>query len=67
MEMEFAIEALLTAKGFADAAVTFHTDSVNVIIKAQELSEQQVAQVLDIVCRETGERAENIKISTAKQ
>ncbi|MDL2258538.1 SpoIIIAH-like family protein [Eubacteriales bacterium OttesenSCG-928-K08] len=66
MEKEFTIEALLIAKGFEDVAVIFHPGAVNVIIKANELTEQQVAQVLDIVCRETGESATNIKVSTSK-
>lgn len=66
MEKEFTIESLLKAKGFDDAAVTVHSGSINVVIKADTLSAQQVAQVLDIVCRETGEAAENIKVTTAK-
>lgn len=65
MEKEFTIENLLRAKGFEDAAVIFHPGSVNVIIKAETLTPQQVAQVLDIVCRETTEEAQNIKVSTA--
>ncbi len=65
MEKEFTIENLLRAKGFEDAAVIFHPGSINVIIKAETLSPQQVAQVLDIVCRETAEEAQNIKVSTA--
>ncbi|MEL7603039.1 MAG: SpoIIIAH-like family protein [Bacillota bacterium] len=66
MEKEFTIESLLKAKGFEDAAVTVHSGSINVVIKAETLSAQQVAQVLDIVCRETGEEAENVKVTTAK-
>lgn len=66
MEKEFTIESLLKAKGFDDAAVTVHSGSINVIVKAETLSAQQVAQVLDIVCRETGEEAENVKVTTAK-
>lgn len=62
IEKEFTVESLLKAKGFLDVAVTVHAGSVNVIIKSDELSEKQVAQVLDIVCRETGESAQNIKI-----
>lgn len=66
MEKEFTIESLLKAKGFADAAVTFHKGSVNVIVKADSLSDSQVAQIFDIVLRETGEEAKNIKLSLAK-
>lgn len=64
MEKEFTVESLLKSKGFEDAAVTFHAGSVNVIVKAAALSEQEAAQILDIVCRETGEQAKNIKITT---
>ena len=62
METEFTIESLLRAKGFADAAVTFHKGSVNVVVDSEELSDDKVAQILDIVKRETGESADNIKI-----
>ncbi|MDO4568584.1 MAG: SpoIIIAH-like family protein [Clostridia bacterium] len=63
MEKELTIESLLKAKGFADSAVTFHYGSVNVIIDAAELTSEEIAQILDIVRRETGEPAGNIKIS----
>lgn len=66
MEKEMTVESLLKAKGFADAAVTLHDGSVNVILSAEALSDEQVAQVLDIILRETGERAENVKITTAQ-
>ena len=66
MEKELTVESLLKAKGFPDAAVTLHAGSVNVILSAETLSDEQVAQVLDIVMRETGEGAENIKITTAQ-
>lgn len=62
METEFTIESLLKAKGFEDAAVTFHKGSVNVVVDSEELTSDKVAQILDIVKRETGESAENIRI-----
>ena len=64
MESEFTIESMITAKGFKDAAVTFHNGSINVVVGKENLGEAEVAQILDIVRRETGERAENIKITT---
>lgn len=67
MEAEFSAENLIRAKGFDDAAVTFHKGSVNVVISAQELSSEEVAQILDIVKRETGEKTENIKIMAGGQ
>ena len=66
METELTVESLLKAKGFADAAVTLHSGAVNVILSAESLSEEQVAQVLDIVMRETGEPADSVKVTTAQ-
>lgn len=66
MEKELTVESLLKAKGFADAAVMLHTGSVNVILSAESLTDEQVAQVLDIVMRETGEPADNVKVTTAQ-
>jgi len=62
MEKEFTIESLITAKGFENAAVLFHGGNVNVVVEANSLNDEQVAQILDIVQRETGESASNIRI-----
>lgn len=62
MEKEFTIESMIKAKGFEDAAVTFHSGTVNVVVKCEELNDSQVAQILDIVQKETGEPAKNIKV-----
>ncbi|MEG1547802.1 MAG: SpoIIIAH-like family protein [Clostridia bacterium] len=67
MEKEFIIESMLKAKGFADAAVTFQRGSVNVVVDCETLDDDQVAQILDIVKRETGETAEEIKIVPNQQ
>jgi len=66
MEMEFTLEKLLLAKGFNDVAVTFHKGSINVIVDAATLTEEQVAQILEIVIRETGEAADNIKVASKR-
>ena len=66
MEKELLIEGLLKAKGFEDAVITLSENSVNVIVKEKDLTQQQVAQVVEIVLRETENMtAENIKISEA--
>ena len=62
MEKEVTVEGLLKAKGFDDAVVTIHEGSVNVVVKDGELTDAKVAQILDIVCRETQEAPENVKI-----
>lgn len=62
MEKELGIEGLLKAKGFKDAIVILHQDLVNVIVGKKELAPEEVAQILDIVKRESGKAADNIKI-----
>lgn len=67
MEKEVTIEGLLKAIGFKDVAVTLHKGSVNVVVDAVELSNADVAKVLDIVRRETKEKPENIKVMPRNQ
>ena len=62
MEKELTIENLLKAKGFDKVAAVYHTGSANIIVGKSELTDAQVAQILDVVRKETGEKAENIKI-----
>ncbi|MDP2892202.1 MAG: SpoIIIAH-like family protein [Bacillota bacterium] len=64
METEMTIEGLIKAKGFEDAIVTLHKGSVNAVVKVKQLTQQQAAQIMDIVRRESGENGENIKIIT---
>ncbi|TZE83449.1 SpoIIIAH-like family protein [Calorimonas adulescens] len=62
-EKETIIENLIKAKGFEDALVFIDDDSVNVIIESsKDLTPADVAQITDIVNRETGTAIENIKI-----
>ncbi|NMA95972.1 MAG: SpoIIIAH-like family protein [Clostridiales bacterium] len=63
MEKELIVEGLIKAKGFNDAIVILQEHSVNVVIDKGEPSAEEVAQILDIVRRETGQSAENIKIT----
>lgn len=56
-------ENLITAKGFEDTVIFVNEGSVSVIIKADELKEEQVAQVQNIVSRELNVGAETIHIS----
>ena len=64
METELTVENLVRAKGFSDVIVSIHKGNINVVVGAETLSDEQVAQILDIVLRETGKSAENVKIST---
>ncbi len=56
-------ENLITAKGFEDAVIFVNEGSISVIIKADELKEEQVAQIQNIVSRELNAKAESIHIS----
>lgn len=62
-ERESELESLIKAKGFTDALVFMQEKSVSVIIKADSLSRDQVAQVADIVSRTVGVKPEDIVIS----
>ena len=64
METELTVENLIRAKGFADVIVSIHKGNISVVVGADALNDEQVAQILDIVLRETGKSAENVKIST---
>jgi len=66
MESELKLEGLLVAAGFKDAIVTVQAGSVNVVLKASEITQEQAAQVLEIVQKQTGEKPQNIKIIMQK-
>lgn len=62
-EKETAAEILLEAKGFEDVVVSISDEGVDVVVKAQSLTDAQRAQIEDIVQRKTGTSPENIIIS----
>lgn len=62
MEKELTIEGMLKAKGFEDVVVTINDNSVNVVVKDSELNNAKVAQILEVVRRESGQSAGNIKV-----
>lgn len=62
-EKETATENLLAAKGFQESVVTISEESVDVIVNAEDLTEQQIAQIADVVKRKTGCEADKIVIS----
>ena len=62
-EKETATENLLAAKGFAESVVTILADSVDVVVNAEDLTEQQIAQIEDVVKRKTECSADKIVIS----
>ena len=56
-------ENLIVAKGFKDVVIFVNEESVSVVIKAEELKEEQVAQIQNIVSRELNVGVEKIHIS----
>lgn len=56
-------ENLILAKGFEDAVIFVNEGSISVIIKADELKQEDVAQIQNIVSRELNVGAEIIHIS----
>lgn len=65
-EQELTLEGVLRLREFEDVLVTVHTDSVNVMVRAQTLTRQQTAVILELVMRETGISGGNVKIIPIK-
>ena len=63
-EKELDAEILLDAKGFKDSVVSINDDSVDVIIGAASITEEQSAQIEDIVTRKTERNVSDIVITT---
>ena len=65
-ELENAAELMLEAKGFSESVVSISQGNADVVVNAEELSSQQIAQIEDIVKRKTGIAAQNIVITPVK-
>ena len=63
-EKELDAELLLEAKGFKDSVVSINDDSVDVIVGAAEITDEQKAQIEDIVTRKTERNVLDIVITT---
>lgn len=61
-EKEMTIEGILSLRGFEDALVTVHEETVNVLLRSEDLNPQQSAIILELILRETGFSAGNVKI-----
>ncbi len=62
MDTEQRLEALIKSLGYSDCLVTVGAENINVILKSDALTEQEVAQVLDMVITETGKTLEFVRI-----
>ena len=64
MNTENEMESLIENKGFTEALVVITDTSVNISVKKQDLSQSDVAKIMDIAIRETGRKAEEIVIQS---
>jgi len=62
IETEGKIENLLKAKGFEECMVYYDAESVDVILRAEELLEEEVTQIRDVILEETDVAVQNISI-----
>ena len=64
-EQERAIEKLLVAKGFEDAAAFVQEGTATIVVKKEKLTDEEIARILEMAMRQTGQEAYNIKIIPA--
>lgn len=62
MEKELVVEGLIKAKGFEDCVVTISDVNVNAVVKADELTSTEVAQIVAVIQSQLKTGIENIKI-----
>ena len=62
MEQELVVEGLIKAKGFEDCVVTISDTDVNAVVKSGELTEAEVAQIVEIIQSQLNISLENIKL-----
>ncbi len=63
-EMEATVETMLLTKGFSEAVVTLTENGADIVINGAEISDSNLAQIEDIVTRQTGDLPENIVINS---
>ncbi len=59
-------ENLMSTKGFDKCVIFVNVDSISVIVGAEELKTDEIAQIQNIISREIGAKVENIHIMTKK-
>ncbi len=62
MEQELVVEGLIKAKGFEDCVISISDLNVNAVVKAEELSSTEVAQIVAVIQSQLKTSIENIKI-----
>ena len=66
IEAEGKVENLIKAKGFSECMVYLDEDRASVVVRADELLDNEVAQIKDIILKETRVPVENISIVDVK-
>ncbi|MBO8168195.1 MAG: SpoIIIAH-like family protein [Thermoanaerobacteraceae bacterium] len=66
MEKELQLENLITAKGYEDAVLFIQPSGVTVIVKSEQLSQEDVTRICDIVSRSTGHDLKDIVVIPKK-
>ena len=67
MSAEANIETLVKAKGIAECVAVISGDTCSVIVNAVELVPEELTQITDIVCEQTGIPVQNITVVEAKK
>ncbi len=62
ISIEYSLEGLIKAKGFGEALVNYSSTYINVIIQSAELTEMEVAQIVEIIQTGTERDIDYIKI-----
>lgn len=63
-ESEQRLETLIKSLGYDDCIVTVGKEKINVIVKSAALTEQEAAQLLDMVCTETGKGVGYVRVKS---
>lgn len=56
-------ENLIKTKGFEDCVIFVNSDSISIVVKKEELTQEDIAKIQNIAARELSENLENIHIS----
>ncbi len=64
MNTEQQLETLIKALGFGDCLVTVGKENINVIVKSDEMTDEEVARVLDVVMTETGKTIDYVRVKS---
>ena len=62
MTIEVTMEGLIKAKGFSEALVNYSSTYINVIVQSSELTEMEVAQIVEIIQSQVERDIDYIKI-----